>query len=64
MINPDDLDPPKKSLKPLDLQPLSVGELQDYIASLEAEIARAEDAIKKKEAHKSGVDALFGGSKK
>ena len=39
---------------------MSVNELRDYIASLEAEIARAEQAIAKKEAHKSGVEALFG----
>ena len=31
---------------------------------LDAEIARAEAMIVKKETHKSGVDALFGGGKK
>ena len=61
MLNPDDLEPPRKgSARPVDLQPMSVNELRDYIASLEAEIARAEQAIAKKEAHKSGVEALFG----
>ena len=59
MINPDDLDPPRPVLKPLDLQPMSVHELRDYIASLEAEIERAQNAIAKKEAHKSGIDSLF-----
>lgn len=63
MINPDDLDPPKKALKPLDLQALSIQELEEYIASLETEISRVEDAIKKEEAHKSGIDALFGSPK-
>jgi uncharacterized small protein (DUF1192 family) len=60
MLNPDDLDPPRPVLKPLDLQPMSVEELKHYIASLEAEIARAEAAIAKKEAHKSGIESLFG----
>lgn len=62
MVDTDDLEPRRKLVKPLDLQQMSVGELENYIASLEAEIARAEDTIAKKEAHKSGVDALFGGS--
>lgn len=58
-LNPDELDPPRPSLKPLDLQPMSVAELRDYIAALESEIARAEAAIAKKEAHKSGIEGLF-----
>ncbi|MGE3624274.1 MAG: DUF1192 domain-containing protein [Bdellovibrionales bacterium] len=60
MLNPDDLDPPRPVLKPLDLQPMSVVELREYIVSLEAEITRVRDAIAKKEAHKSGIEALFG----
>jgi uncharacterized small protein (DUF1192 family) len=63
MLNPDDPDPPRPVLKPLDLQPMSVQELKDYIASLEAEIERARNAIAKKEAHKSGIEALFGSLK-
>lgn len=63
MLNPDDLDPPKKAAKARDLTPMSVGELQDYIASLEEEIARAEAAITKKQAHRGAIDALFGGNK-
>jgi uncharacterized small protein (DUF1192 family) len=59
-MNPDDLDPPRPVLKPLDLQPMSVAELKDYIASLEAEIERACGMIAKKEAHKSGIESLFG----
>jgi uncharacterized small protein (DUF1192 family) len=62
-MNPDELEPQRKSVKPLDFQQMSVSELQDYIASLENEIARAEQAIAKKEAHKTGVEALFGGPK-
>ncbi len=63
MINPDELEPARPVLKPIDFQPLSVGELKDYIAALEAEIVRAETAIAKKEAHKSGIESLFGAPK-
>lgn len=63
MINPDDIEPRKPSAKPRDLQSMSVDELRYYIATLEEEIARAEATIAKKEAHRSGIDALFGGKK-
>jgi uncharacterized small protein (DUF1192 family) len=63
MINPDELEPQRKPAQKRDLTPMSVGELQNYIAELEMEIGRAEEAIAKKEAHKSGADALFGGRK-
>ena len=63
MINSDELEPPRPILKPLDFQPMSVGELKEYIISLKAEITRAEDMIKKKETHKSGIESLFGSSK-
>lgn len=43
-----------------DLTPLSVEAIRDYIQSLHDEIARAEDVIAKKEAHRRGADALFG----
>ncbi len=59
MINPDELEPPRPALKPLDLQQMSIGELKDYIASLEAEINRCLAMITKKEAHKSGIEGLF-----
>ena len=60
MINPDELDPLRPKLKPVDLQPMSVEELRDYITALENEIARADAMIARKEAHKSGIEALFG----
>lgn len=63
MINPDELEPAKPSQKPKDLQTMSVTELKDYIAMLEQEIARADAVIQKKEAHKNGVEALFGKQK-
>jgi uncharacterized small protein (DUF1192 family) len=62
MIDADDLDPqspkPKTALR--DLQPMGIRELEEYIASLEAEIARADAMITKKQAHKSGIESLFG----
>jgi len=61
MINPDDLEPQRATGKRRDLNPMSIDELRDYIAALEEEITRAETAIAKKEAHRSGIDALFGG---
>lgn len=59
MLNPDDLEPPRKSVKPMDLQTLSIEELKNYISSLQDEIARVEDMIGKKQSHRSGLDSLF-----
>lgn len=56
----DDLPRPKpKLLTPPILDPLSVDELDRYIADLHAEIARAESEKAKKQAWKSTADALF-----
>jgi uncharacterized small protein (DUF1192 family) len=59
MINPDEIDPPRPVMKPKDLQPLSIGELRDYIVGLRAEIERAEAMIAQKESHKNNVAGLF-----
>ena len=58
-MNPDDLDPPRPVLKPLDLQIMSVAELNDYIFTLKAEIDRAQDTINEKLAHRAGAESLF-----
>jgi len=55
----DDLEPKKKKPAPKDLHVMGVEELQDYIAELEAEIARAREAIAEKQKHRSGVEGLF-----
>lgn len=55
----DDLEPRKQTPKPKDLDALGVEELEDYLAGLEAEIARVKDKIAAKKSYKSGVDALF-----
>ncbi len=60
MINPDELDITKPQTKPRDLQQMSIEDLENYITALEAEIIRADDMINKKQAHKDGIDALFG----
>lgn len=51
---PVDKKPPKK-----DLQPLSIAELDDYIAELEAEIQRARDTITAKRTDRQGAEGLF-----
>jgi uncharacterized small protein (DUF1192 family) len=55
----EELEPRRKpaQLKPLD--PMSVGELEDYIADLEAEIVRARAAIAAKQSHRAGIEGLF-----
>lgn len=55
----DELLPTKKLSKPLDLAGLSVGDLQDYIAALEAEIVRVKAAIKDKQEVAAAAAAFF-----
>lgn len=58
-MDPEDLEPRKAKPKPKNLDPLSIDELNDYIAELEAEIARVEQDIAKKSAHLSAAAAFF-----
>jgi uncharacterized small protein (DUF1192 family) len=55
----DDLEPRKPVAKPKDLSPLSIAELEDYIEKLQAEIGRARETIKGKQAQRAGADAFF-----
>jgi uncharacterized small protein (DUF1192 family) len=55
----DDLEPRKPQAKPKDLSPLSIEELEAYIARLQAEIERARGAIKGKQAQRAGAEAFF-----
>jgi uncharacterized small protein (DUF1192 family) len=55
----EDLEPRKKTATPLNLDTLSIEELTDYIASLEAEIARVRAKIAAKKAHLAGAAELF-----
>jgi uncharacterized small protein (DUF1192 family) len=58
-MDSDDLEPqrPKPTLKNLD--PMSVEDLRDYIASLQAEIARAEANMAAKSTHLAAAASLF-----
>jgi len=58
----DDTDEPQRTRQTISrpvLEPMSVAELNDYIAQLQAEITRAEAAIAAKEMHRSAADAFF-----
>ncbi|MEO0550570.1 MAG: DUF1192 domain-containing protein [Pseudomonadota bacterium] len=48
--------------KALDLERLSVEDLEERIETLKAEIVACEAELSKKRAHKSAADSLFGGS--
>jgi len=52
---------PKKTVSefPRDLEQLSVAELRDYVAELEAEIVRVKADIDSKEASKNAADSFF-----
>ena len=54
-------DPPRRGpgFVPPALDGWDVEELRNYIASLRAEIGRAEAAIARKEAHRGAADAFF-----
>ena len=55
----EDLEPRKQPAKPRDLTTLSVEELEDYIARMEAEIARVRAAIAAKRTQRSAADSFF-----
>jgi uncharacterized small protein (DUF1192 family) len=59
MIEEEDLVPRRQPPKPKDLSLLGVAELEEYIASLEAEIARARAEIAARLKQRSGAEALF-----
>lgn len=58
-MDTDDLEPLKKKPQPKDLSRMSVGDLKEYIAGLQAEIARAEAAIVNKDKARAGAAAFF-----
>ncbi|HUI16899.1 MAG TPA: DUF1192 domain-containing protein [Alphaproteobacteria bacterium] len=55
----EDLEPRKTKPKPKNLDPLSLDELEAYIAELEAEIARVKGEIAKKSSHLDAAAAFF-----
>jgi uncharacterized small protein (DUF1192 family) len=55
----EDLEPRKKAPAPRDLDRMSIEELNEYIAAMEAEIARVRAKIEAKKAHLAGAASLF-----
>ena len=58
-MDEEDLLPQRQPKKPKDLTLLGIAELEEYIAGLEGEIARARAEIAAKQRQRSGADALF-----
>jgi uncharacterized small protein (DUF1192 family) len=58
-MDEEDLLPGRKPPPPKDLALLGVAELEEYIAGLRGEIARAEAEIAEKRKHRGGAEALF-----
>ena len=58
-MDTDDLEPRKKPQALKNLDEMSVAALGDYIAGLEAEIARAQAAIAAKQASRQGAEGFF-----
>ncbi|MSP77247.1 MAG: DUF1192 domain-containing protein [Rhodospirillaceae bacterium] len=55
----DDLEPRHKKIPPKNLDPLSIEELQEYVAALKAEIARVEEKMKAKQSHAAAAASFF-----
>ncbi len=58
-MDEEDLLPQRQPPKLKDLTLLGVAELEEYIAGLESEIARARAEIAVKQQQRSGAEALF-----
>jgi uncharacterized small protein (DUF1192 family) len=58
-MDDSELEPLSKPAQPKDLTTLGIEELQNYIADLEAEIARVRDEITAKLGQRRGAEALF-----
>lgn len=59
-LDADDLEPPKKKkLEWPDFERLSVGELQEFVADLEATITRIRGVIARKQFARTGADSVF-----
>ncbi len=58
-MEPEDLEPRKKAAKPTDLDVMGVDELNEYLAGLEAEVARVKAKIESKTSYRAGAEAFF-----
>ena len=56
----EELDMGKTKTEKLDLEVMSIEELEDYIGELEAEIGRVRAAIGAKTSHRGAADGIFG----
>ncbi len=59
MQEDEDAPRPQRRLAAMALEPLGVEELRAYIGELREEIARAEAAIGRKQAHRGVADSFF-----
>lgn len=59
-IDTDDLEPVRKRIEPLNLDALSIEELEAYIVQLTGEIERTKAKIAAKKAHRDAAGAIFG----
>lgn len=58
-MDPEDLEPKTKKPAPKNLEVMSIEALHEYVAELEAEIARAREMIAAKEKARVGAETLF-----
>jgi uncharacterized small protein (DUF1192 family) len=58
-MDPEDLEPRTKKPAPKNLEVMSIEALHDYVAELEAEIARVRETIAVKEKARTGAETLF-----
>jgi uncharacterized small protein (DUF1192 family) len=58
-MDEEDLTPQRRTPKLKDLTLMGITELEDYIAGLDSEIARARAEIASKQKQRSGAEALF-----
>jgi len=59
IIDDEDLTPQRQPPKLKDLTLLGIAELEEYIAGLDSEIARARAEIAAKQKQRTGAEALF-----
>ena len=59
IVDEEDLVPRNQPKKPKDLTLMGIAELEEYIAGLDAEIARARAEIAAKQKQRTGAEALF-----
>jgi uncharacterized small protein (DUF1192 family) len=58
-MDAEDLEPRKQPSKPKDLSAYSIEDLNRYVETLKAEIARAETMIAQKTAQKNAASSIF-----